>query len=84
MRTLQVSDELFEKLKDFVVDPFEDTPEVILDRLMEIVGKAKKKWSPLIEVKAETTPVQIEATDDTDELTGDLRYRPLSEAAAMT
>jgi hypothetical protein len=46
MRTFKVSDEMYEQLKSFVVDPFDDTPEVVLGRLIEIVNKAKDRWSP--------------------------------------
>ena len=85
MKTLQVSDELFEKLKDFVVDPFEDTPEVILGRLMEIVNKAKSKWSPLIdEPRAAADKIESDLSDEDSDEAGDVRYRPLSEAAALT
>lgn len=88
MKTLQVSDELFEKLKDFVVDPFEDTPEVILDRLMEIVSKAKRKWSPVVdEWSDQVEKIEQEINDvigDDDESSGDLRYRPAGEAAALS
>ena len=47
MRTIEVSDELFEKLKNFVVDPFDDTSDAVIARLVEIVNKAKRRWSPL-------------------------------------
>lgn len=46
MRTFQVSEEMYEQLKSFVVDPFDDTPEVVIGRLIEIVNKAKDRWSP--------------------------------------
>jgi hypothetical protein len=46
MRTFKVSDEMYEQLKSFVVDPFDDTPEVVISRLIEIVNKAKDRWSP--------------------------------------
>jgi hypothetical protein len=46
MRTFQVSNEMYEQLKNFVVDPFADTPEVVIGRLIEIVNKAKNRWSP--------------------------------------
>ena len=46
MRTFRVSDEMYEQLKNFVVDPFDDTPEVVIGRLIEIVNKAKDHWSP--------------------------------------
>jgi len=47
MRTIEVSDELFEQLKGFVVDPFDDTSEAVIARLVTIVNKAKNRWSPL-------------------------------------
>lgn len=47
MRTFKVSDELYEKLKGFIVDPFDDTPEIVIGRLIEIVNKAKGRWSAL-------------------------------------
>jgi hypothetical protein len=46
MRTFQVSDHMYEQLKTFVVDPFDDTPEAVIGRLIEIVNKAKDHWSP--------------------------------------
>ena len=46
MRTFKVSDQTYEQLKSFIVDPFDDTPEVVLGRLIEIVNKARDRWSP--------------------------------------
>jgi len=46
MRSFRVSDELYEQLKAFVVDPFDDTPDIVIGRLIEIVNKAKGRWSP--------------------------------------
>ncbi len=46
MRTFKVSDEVYEQLKTFVVDPFDDTPDAVIGRLIEIVNKAKNRWSP--------------------------------------
>ncbi len=57
MKTLQVSDEVYEKLKAFVSDPFEDTPNNVLLRLMEIAGKAKSRWS-VFEPPKQCAPVQ--------------------------
>jgi hypothetical protein len=45
MKSIQISDELYDKLKDFVVDPFDDSPESVITRLLDIAGKAKNKWS---------------------------------------
>ena len=47
MKSVQVSDELYDKLKSLVVDPFDDTAEIVISRLVEIVEKAKSRWSPL-------------------------------------
>lgn len=49
MRTFRVSDELYEQLKTYVVDPFDDTPEAVIGRLIDIVDKAKSRWSPFEE-----------------------------------
>lgn len=49
MRTLKVSDDVYEQLKCMVVDPFDDTPEIVIGRLIEIVNKAKNRWSPFDE-----------------------------------
>jgi len=46
MRAFKISDELYEQLKQFIVDPFDDTPEVVIARLIEIVDKARSRWSP--------------------------------------
>jgi len=45
MKTLQISDEVYLKLKAFVADPFEDTPDNVLLRLMAIADKSKDRWS---------------------------------------
>jgi len=47
MRTVEISDELYDELKGFVVDPFDDTAEIVISRLVEIANKAKSRWSPL-------------------------------------
>lgn len=56
MRTVTISDELFESLKSFVVDPFDDTPDLVIGRLIAIVNKAKSRWSPLDECEAAPEP----------------------------
>jgi hypothetical protein len=47
MKTIRISEELFERLKTFVVDPFDDTPDAVIGRLADIAAKAKIRWSPL-------------------------------------
>ena len=49
MRTFQVSEELYDQLKSFVIDPFDDTPDVVIGRLIDIVKKARNHWSPFAE-----------------------------------
>ena len=46
MKTVEISDELYEELKAFVVDPFKDTAELVVGRLVQIANKAKERWSP--------------------------------------
>ena len=46
MRAFQISDELYEQMKRFIVDPFDDTPDVVIQRLIEIADKARNRWSP--------------------------------------
>ena len=45
MKTLEISDEVYLKLKAFVADPFEDTPDNVLLRLIAIADKSKDRWS---------------------------------------
>ena len=54
MRTFKVSDDTYEQLKTFIVDPFDDTPENVIGRLIEIVNKAKSRWSPFDEEAPES------------------------------
>jgi len=63
MRTFKVSDELYEQLKSFVIDPFDDTPDVVIARLIEIVRKARNQWSPFepcdaADQDSDTVPVE--------------------------
>jgi len=45
MKTIQISEELYDRLKAFVVDPFDDTPEIVISRVVDIVDKARSKWT---------------------------------------
>jgi hypothetical protein len=45
VKVIQISDEVYDKLKSYIVDPFEDTPEFVIRRLIEIADKAKSRWS---------------------------------------
>ncbi len=66
MKTLQISDEVYESLKAFVVDPFDDTPNAVLMRLIDIANKAQSRWSPFTPVqKTENqTNSPVQKTDD--------------------
>ena len=46
MKVLEISDELYARLRNCVVDPFDDTPESVVGRLIDIVDKAKSRLSP--------------------------------------
>ena len=46
MKKLEITDEAYEALKTFIVDPFDDSPEKVIVRLMDIVNKARQRWSP--------------------------------------
>jgi hypothetical protein len=46
MKTLQINDDVYESLKAFVVDPFDDTPNAVLMRLIDIANKAQSRWCP--------------------------------------
>lgn len=65
MQNVQISNDLYEKLKDFVVDPFDDTPETVISRLVDIAAKAKIRWSPLDKYK--TNEPQNENEPETQE-----------------
>lgn len=44
MKNLKISDELYDELKNWVVDPFDDTPEIVIKRAVDIAGKARVRW----------------------------------------
>ena len=44
MKSLQINDDVYESLKAFVVDPFDDTPNAVLMRLIGIAHKAQSRW----------------------------------------
>lgn len=75
MKTISITDELFEQLKEFVVDPYEDTPETIVERLVDIVSKAKRRWNPEAESIAEGT------TESSEENASGFRTRPIGAGA---
>jgi hypothetical protein len=61
MKLIEISDELSDRLKAYVVDPFDDTPEKVIGRVVDIAEKAKSKWiSWETEAEAETETKQKE------------------------
>ena len=45
MKVIQISDEIYDRLKNCIVDPFDDTPESVIGRLIDIVDKSKSRCS---------------------------------------
>ncbi len=45
MKVIQISDELYDRLKNCIVDPFDDTPESVIERLIDIADKSKSRCS---------------------------------------
>ena len=60
MKMLKLSDEVFEDLKKYVVDPFDDTPDTVLDRLIAINAKAKSRWAAFEDSLTDDEPVNSE------------------------
>ena len=59
MKVIQISDELYDRLKNCIVDPFDDTPESVIGRLIDIVDKSKSRCSSWD--AAEDTGQQVES-----------------------
>lgn len=60
MKMLKISDEIYERLKQFVTDPFDDTPDAVIHRLIDIANKAKLRWSPFDEKRPGSLSAQEE------------------------
>lgn len=61
MKVIEISDELYDRIKAYVVDPFDDTPEKVIGRVVDIAEKAKSKWisweaEPEAETKKQKEP----------------------------
>jgi len=65
MKTLQVSDEVYQKLMAFVVDPFEDTADIVITRVTEIASKAKERVARL-EARSRDREVHFEPQTRSD------------------
>jgi len=61
MKVIQISEELYDKLKKFIIDPFDDTPESVVGRLIDIVDKSKSRFSAWD--AAEDTGQQLKSQD---------------------
>ena len=76
MKIIRIPDELYERLKNCVMDPFDDTPESVISRLIDITDKAKTNWSPLDAHVQEAEPAE-ESQDE--QSTSSERWRKQSE-----
>jgi len=83
MKTIQISDELYDQLKTFVVDPFDDTPDAIVSRLVDIVNKARQRWNPLDAFDEDSASKPDASTDNQEETQNGFVSRTLSEATAL-
>ena len=55
MKQVVLSDEVFEQLKNFIVDPFDETIETVIGRLITITVKARDRWLSLPAEKVEAS-----------------------------
>ncbi len=79
MKNLQITDEAYEALKTFIIDPFDDSPEKVIVRLMDIVNKARQRWSPFEEEEA----VEADAPESTQSSSTRIREQSLDESTVM-
>jgi len=77
MKQVAVSDKLYDQLKSFIVDPFDDTLETVIERLITITNKARNRWPGL--GSAET----LGAVDDEAGLNVDLSLDDAEEETAF-
>ncbi len=79
MKNLQITDEAYEALKTFIIDPFDDSPEKVIVRLMDIVNKARQRWSPF----EEEGVVEANAPESTQSSSTRIREQSLDESTVM-
>ena len=60
MKVIQISDELYDRLKNCIVDPFDDTPESVIGRLIDIVDKSKSRCSSWDAAEDDGQPVKYQ------------------------
>ena len=72
MKTLKVRDEVYENLKSFIIDPFEDNADTVLQRLMDIAEKAKSQCHgfdmPDFTCEPETSPASTVSETNQDSI----------------
>ena len=72
MVNIKIQNETYERLKSFIADPFDDTPDAVLSRLMEIAEKAQQRCSTFELAKGEKkilspAPEGVRVPSHTDE-----------------
>lgn len=83
MKNLQITDEAYEALKTFIIDPFDDSPEKVIVRLMDIVNKARQRWSPFEEEETEAETAENNAEESTHASSTRIREQSLDESTVM-
>lgn len=80
MKTLQISDEVYQLLLGFVADPFDDTADTVVARLCDVANKAKGQWSHLEarqrDKRSDSSAPRREAADEQSESRAVLRTVP--------
>ncbi|NQU76454.1 MAG: hypothetical protein HQ546_09100 [Planctomycetes bacterium] len=78
MKQVTVSDELYDQLKDFIVDPFDDTIQTVIGRLIGITHKARDRWpslGPAKETRMRAAEVGVEAGQMPDEVDDIVQFK---------
>ncbi len=97
MKQVTLSDEVFEQLKNFIVDPFDETIETVISRLITITCKARDRWMSLpsavpaaaasaqgqSEPQVELPLAQAQAQADTATVRPSFQARRISEPSVL-
>ena len=81
MKVIQVSDELYGRLRNCIVDPFDDNPESVIGRLIDIVDKTKSRCSS--GDAAEDTGQQVKSQDRPTTSSKSLNVQPGHDEIAL-
>jgi hypothetical protein len=76
VKQVTLSDEVFEQLKNFIVDPFDETIETVISRLITITCKARDRWLTLPAAGESESPVELPLAD----VEGSTAVRPSFQA----